>query len=269
VELSFFRIAMKKISLILLAFFAIFSQTVFAQESVSAKTNPREHRGFYNSASFGAGFLGLSVKRLDYVGRERFDERQVEKFEFIGGSFPVFEFKFGTAVANLVAFHTVFNFAIFTGSDDYFYDEYRKSFQYDDAKYKPVLDKDGNNIYTSGWVKEKSESEESSGTAVNVRSYLGFGATLYPFRDPGSVMNGAFVGASMGYTFFGTATKADDNSAYGSLGTGFQVELGKDWWLNDHLSVGVGLTYGHSFLNFFGTEGSDNLISLNFRLTRG
>lgn len=261
---------MKKALFFLFLAFAVLTPSVLAQETAPQQKQSREHRGFYNSSSFGFGFVQSDWKSHDFSdGDYGMEEKDIEKNEFVGYTYPVFEFKFGVALANIVAFHTVLNFGFYSGTNDYFYDEYFKKYKYDDDKYVEILDKDGNRIYTSDWMKDYSEHEEESDVAVSARAYIGFGTTIYPFTNPNSVMNGAFIGGSIGYTFTGTFSKSSDDFAYGSLGNGFEVELGKDWWVNDHLSIGVGLTYGHSFLHFLETEGSDNVITLSFRLTRG
>jgi hypothetical protein len=84
-------------------------------------------------------------------------------------------------------------------------------------------------------------------------------------------MNGLFVGGSVGYTCFATMIVDGLQDASLKAGAAFQVELGKDWWVNDHLSLGVGLGYARSGLvwNTVESHDTDNVISLSLRLTRG
>ena len=75
----------------------------------------------------------------------------------------------------------------------------------------------------------------------------------------------------MGYTVFATVIIGGEENACGNAGPGFELELGKDWWVNDHLSIGVGLGFAHSSLvwNTVSSHSSDNVISIAFRMTRG
>ena len=95
-------------------------------EPTLARPAPREHRGFYNSVSFAFAYnwYNNSNEDIDYYGRSyggsKVSEREIDYFEYNGFTFPLFEFKFGVALANLVAFHSVFNLGFYTGSLDYF-----------------------------------------------------------------------------------------------------------------------------------------------------
>lgn len=237
---------------------------VFAQsgsvpsEPTVAKPAPREHRGFYNSVSFGAAYNWYkSSRENDDTYTENgveITERNVDYFEFDGFTFPMFEFKFGVAMANLVALHTVFNFGFFAGSEDWFYREYEKA----------CLD----NRCTE--TEKTKEREEESSDGFGFRTFVGLGSTVYPFRDKTSALNGFFVGGALGYTMFLTYIDGDAHAA-GDGGPAFQVEMGKEWWINDHLSIGVGLEFAHTSLSVMSVESykSDNVISLSLRLTRG
>ena len=164
------------------------------------------------------------------------------------------EFKFGYALGNLVAFHTVFNFAFYIGTVDS-YDKHYVSIcaEKNLCVEQPDLGKDG--------------EDPSSGDAYNFKTYFGFGATFYPFRDTTSPLYGAFIGGSVGYTLF--VEEGDRES--GNFGIGFELEIGKEWWLNDHLSIGFGLGFAHFGLEWYTAESrrSDNVLSLSFRLTHG
>ena len=245
---------------LLIAFVAPFA--LAQSEPTLGKSAPREHRGFYNSVSFAAAYnwYNSSTEELDEwsdwddgSGRSR---REIDKFEYNGGTFPMFEFKFGMALANLVTFQTVFNLGFFMGTMDYFYEEYDKSCRLDEI---------------CAAVPDKEDFEESSSDAYSFRSYLGFGTTVYPFRDKESPLNGFFVGGSFGYVMFVTVINGGNEDACGNGGPGFEVELGKDRWINDHLSIGVGLGYAHSNLIWktISSHSSDNVISISFRMTRG
>jgi hypothetical protein len=241
----------------------VFAQSESApSEPTVAKPAPREHRGFYNSVSFGAAYNWYKNSKEEHdhyndgYGSD-YRNRDVDYFEYYGGTFPVFEFKFGTAFANLIAFHTVFNLGFFTGTMDYGYREYRV---FCDADEKcPVQ------------VTEDETKEMESSDGYNFRTYIGFGSTIYPFRDKNSALNGFFLGGSVGYAAFVTLINGGSRDVSFNSGTAFQVELGKDWWMNDHLSIGVSLGYARTGLvwNTVDSHDDDNVISLSFRLTRG
>ena len=248
------------LSILLLSLTAL----VCAQSAPSfASSAPREHRGFYSSVSFGAAYNWYKSSKVNiekkYIGSEDWDshkERELDLFEFGGATFPTLEFKFGTALANLVSFYTVFNLGAFPGTMDYFYEEYDEI------------------CYTKNSCVEtvkKEEFSESSSDAYNFRTYIGFGSTLYPFIDKASPLNGFFVGGSVGYAFFVSVINDGEKDAAANGGIGFQVEFGKEWWVNDHLSIGVGLGYARTslFMYTVDSHASDNVISLSFRLTRG
>ena len=120
-------------------------------------------------------------------------------------------------------------------------------------------------------VADVDNFKESSGDGYSFRTFIGFGSTLYPFRDRNSPLNGIFVGGSFGYTVFMTVINDADKEVSANAGPAFQLELGKDWWVNDHLSIGVGLGFAHSDLVWetVCSHSSDNVISISFRLTRG
>ena len=112
----------------LIAIFTLCIATFACAQSVPTigKYAPREHRGFYNSTSFGTAYNWFynSLDDTDkYNDRQRHD---VEYYEFSGGSFALGEFKFGVAIADLVAFHTVFNVGFFMGTVDYFNERYHE-----------------------------------------------------------------------------------------------------------------------------------------------
>ena len=174
-----------------------------AQSPSIAEPAPREHRGFYNSSSFGfaLNWFDNSMEKIDKYGNKV--DRDVDFYEYFGTTFMLGEFKFGSA----------------------------------------------------------------SGDGYNIRTYLGFGATFYPFRDKNSPLYGAFVGGSVGSTLFVMAGSGNN----GNGGVGFELEMGKEWWLNDRLSIGFGLGFAHFGLvwSTVASHRSDNVLSLSFRLTRG
>lgn len=247
--------------------FAILVSGIFAEDLTSSFV-PREHRGFYNSVGFGIGYNKISAKSTwEDLDNTRIDKKDIESFDFWGITTPSFDFKFGTAIANLIAFHTTFNFAIYSGVMDYEEVNYDREIAQNENG-NPLYDKQGDKVYAEDW--RAYDSEGFSGDAVNLRTFVGFGTTIYPFRNPNSAMNGFFIGGSFGYVIYACFV-TDDYSAgnIASFGRSFIAEIGKEWWVSNHLSIGIGFSYNHSSTNFDEAIGTETVYTLSFRLTRG
>lgn len=132
----------KKIKFVFL-FLATFASSGVAE--TASKPHPKEHRGFYNS-------FDVWISYINFESHDG-DARYQDKVTFEGFSFPVMEFRFGTAIGNLIAFYTIFNFTGYLGEgnhseidlEDVFSEEYS-----DDMSWMP-------------------------------RTYVGFGSSIYPF----------------------------------------------------------------------------------------
>lgn len=250
---------------------SVFAQTpdstVSQQKLINGERRPaKEHRGFYNSMSAGFAYEHFQIKEYSYYGYQKsynsYSGRDYDRAEFSGFTFPYMEFKFGNAVGNFIAFYTVFNFAIFSGSlDDV---ESEETQLYD-------VTADGSVHYTGKWktnliYNDRSKDED----ALGLRTYVGFGTTIYPFMNKNSAMNGFFVGGSAGYSALAALGIEEDGGEATSLGFTFQVEIGKEWWVNDNLSIGVGFSFYNTNLYFESAEDSwDRVFALSFRMTRG
>jgi len=260
---------MEKVLFLLLSF-AVVSFTQSTERQTACGTHPREHRGFYNSADFGFGYISAFSEEENDAARYRFREKTSESKNAYGFTFPTLEFKVGTAVGNLVAFHSVFSLALYSGENDYKYERYRRDYEKSaDGEYY-----DGSNekaeAFAGDWYRDGYTSDSKDAFVFN--TFIGFGMTFYPFMDADSPMNGAFVGGAIGYSADLTipvGKGSGDNDLWGGFGRRFQVEIGKEWWLNDLLSLGVGLTYGHTQLYLEDRIGEINSITISFRLTRG
>ncbi|MBR6123773.1 hypothetical protein IKQ19_09315 [Candidatus Saccharibacteria bacterium] len=227
----------------------------FAQSRSLAEPAPREHRGFYSNTSFGfaLNWFDNSMESLDKS--ENKINRDVDFYEYYGYTFLLGEFKFGYALGNLVALHTVFNIALYFGTVDYY------------ERYYTLVCIDRDVCFETPNTERHDGEIPTSDDGYNIRTYLGFGATFYPFRDKSSPLYGAFIGGSVGSILFAVAGSGNT----GNGGVGFELELGKEWWLNDHLSIGFGLGFAHFGLvwNTVASHRSDNVLSLSFRITRG
>ena len=202
--------------------------------SVGAATYPKQNRGFYNSFDIGISYI-------DYKTRDdgAYDYGEVS---YKGGGFPLMEFRFGTGLANLVAFYTQFNFSIHIGTSD------EKDFNCDGYDECSI-----------------DEDESSSETTALMRTYVGFGFSLYPFRDTSSVMNGFFFGGSSGYS---VESMLGPES---SIDFAFTVEMGKEWWVSERFSLGFSVAYFHAFPQFEVKRADSSIggFQLLFRMTRG
>lgn len=227
----------------------------FAQSPSVGKSASREHRGFYSNMSFGFAYNWYDSSREDFRGY--YYSREMDHYEYSGFSFPMSEFRLGVAVENLVAFHLDFNIGFFAGTMDYSNEIY------------------GNDCSTDGVCTEirriDEERDFESSDAYSFRTYLGFGTTIYPFRDVDSPLNGLFVGGSVGYTLFGTFTNGISENTSGNGGFGFELEIGKEWWVSDCVSFGFGIGFAHTSIAWQTNDShkSDNVVSLSFRMTRG
>lgn len=222
------------------------------------KSAPREHRGAYSSTSFSFAFNWVHSSRedIDWEGNT-IDRRRVDYFDSYTGSFSLAEFKHGVALGDFVAIHSVFNFGFFAGV-----------MKYDSVQVRMTCLSDG---LCQETVVDGNEYLPPSLTAYTIRTFWGLGATFYPLQKK-PPFNGFFIGAAVGYTVFATLSVGDGlTKSNGSGGLGFQLEIGKEWWINDHYSIGFGLGFAHTGLVWETVKAhdSDNVISLSFRMTRG
>lgn len=200
-----------------------------ADSTSTTNPHPKQHRGFYNSMDFGLSYIDAETRE---VGDEDY---KVDSFTGFG--FPLMEFRFGAGVANLITFYTQFNFALYLGSG-----EETQYFCSDDV------------------CKERPEDTNN----LQARTYVGFGTSLYPFRDTNSVLNGFFFGGSSGYSF-------EELGSIRSLDYAFTLEVGKEWWVNDEYSIGFSVSYFQAFPQYDVKKSDSHIRGFHvlFRITRG
>ena len=237
-------------TLAIVALLAVFS---WSQEAKPQKTRPpHEHRGFFFSAGTGVSYTNLEAYQKD--SGEGWTEST--RREFSGWSYPFFDFKFGKSFANLIAVHSQFELAVYSGETDYrhtgkSYSEGVNILGIHLPKIKTVEKKslDGNGFYFAG----------------------GFGLMVYPFRNPRSVMNDFYVGLSSGMDVF--LVSAEDSDGDIDLSSFFtQYEVGKDWWVSETWSAGIALAFTlHSFVEDGDSKSGGDWGTFKFliRLTRG
>ena len=234
-----------------------------AESPSVGKSAAHEHRGFYSNMSFAFAYnwyknsrVDLSsyyFENVDVVGKRRL----VDYYTFSGKTFPMSEFKFGVGIANLAAIHFIFNIGFFAGSLDYNYEVYQSLCALGET--------------CPETIDESRNINNKSKNAYSFRTFFGLGSTFYPIQNKTSPLNGLFVGGSVGYTLFVTMISSCNEDATGNGGVSFQLELGKEWWISDRVSIGFGLGFAHTGLIWktVDSHSSDNVISLSFRLTHG
>ena len=234
-----------------------------AESPSVGKSAAHEHRGFYSNMSFAFAYnwyknsrVDLSsyyFENVDVVGKRRL----VDYYTFSGKTFPMSEFKFGVGIANLAAIHFIFNIGFFAGSLDYNYEVYQSLCALGET--------------CPETIDESRNINNKSKNAYSFRTFFGLGSTFYPIQNKTSPLNGLFVGGSVGYTLFATMINSCNEDATGNGGVSFQLELGKEWWISDRVSIGFGLGFAHTGLIWktVDSHSSDNVLSLSFRLTHG
>jgi len=237
----------------ILAIVALLVVTSWGQEAKPQKTRPPyEHRGFFFSAGTGVAYTNLKAYQEDSDGSW---EENTSR-EFSGWSAPLFDFKFGKSIANLIVLHSRFELATYSGETDYHYTE--KSYS------------EGINLFGISLPKYNTDEKKSLDSYAFSFS-LGLGFMVYPFRNPRSVMNGFYVGFSSGMDAF-FAVSGDDDGDIDVASAFTQYEVGKDWWVSETWSLGVAFAFSlHDFVedgaaNDGGVRGTFKFL---IRLTRG
>lgn len=194
------------------------SQSTYLQQQPVASTPApgAYYNGFYMDFTLAFMISHLENKETEYDYYS--DSPRIEEHDFSGFG-PAFNFKIGGIIKSLIAAHATIDLALGNGTH-----EYREN---------GLLFKDNN--------------------ATQFRFFIGGGATVYPFRNPESPMNGFFVGASVGYEFsvisFEEYVELDEDGYYdsygeatGDIGIGLKFEIGKLWSISDRWNIGaVGL----------------------------
>lgn len=186
------------------------SQSTYLQQQPVASTPAP---GAYYNGFYMDFTLAFIISHFE--SKETEYDYRTEEHDFSGFG-PAFNFKIGGIIKSLVAAHATIDLALGNGTHEY--REHGMIFQ----------DKD----------------------ATQFRFFIGAGATVYPFRDPESPMNGFFVGASVGYEFSVISFEEyvvrneygyydDYGEATGDIGVGLKFEIGKLWNISERWNIGV------------------------------
>lgn len=245
---------------------------IFIFAAVAWAQNPHEHRGFYYSTGMGVSYLStsLNVNNLNYqsgVGQYMPDGKYREgkhygennrKERFSGFGFPSLDFRIGRSFANLLSFYFNFRGGLYSGEGKMYKEDYYVDRVYLDG----ALDKEDKALV--GKLDRKDDAYAFYGA-------FGLGFTVYPFRNPASPMYGSYVGVVGGADASISRMNSLAQDISGWMGIFTRYEIGKDWWVSDNWSVGVGFdftveVYGN---HSEGDEGDCHTFSLFLRLTRG
>ena len=259
-----------------------FTAIAWAQEVASVETpvapSPknnllsREHRGFFFSVGLGLSYMSSNLNSYSSsyssgIGQTRFDgvyeDRWIgsgnnKKEGFSGFGFPTLDVRIGRSVGNLVAIYASMNGGLYSGEGTI----YKEDFSLE----KVVLDGSDENVQKT--LLGKLDKKED-GYAFYIS--LGLGFSVYPFRDATSPLNGFYVGISGGIDASLAKVKSENKEISGLMGIFTRYELGKDWWVSDTWSIGVGFaftTVAYQNVND-GDDGDHHSIGLFFRITRG
>ncbi|MBR3073769.1 hypothetical protein [Fibrobacter sp.] len=260
----------------------VFAAVAWAQDVASVETpmapSPknnllsREHRGFFFSAGLGLSYMssnlnsysssystGASQTRFDGVYEERwFGGENNKKEGFSGFGFPTLDVRMGRSVGNLVAIYASMTGSLYNGEGTV----YKEDFSLE----KVVLNGSDENVQKT--LLGKLDKKED-GYAFYIS--LGLGFSVYPFRDAISPLNGFYVGISGGADVSLAKVKSENKEISGVMGIFTRYELGKDWWVSDTWSIGVGFAFTKVVYENVndGDDGGHHFIGLFFRITRG
>ena len=231
---------------------------------------PCEHRGFFYSMGVGFSYTSFSLEKVElrnsymsfsdekrrYETYNNYDKR----WEFSGFDIPKFEVRIGTSIANLVALYSILDFGMYRGDGDY-----------SDARYDRVyLMQNNEKTLTS---EELASVEKKKDDAMGFSLSFGLGLSVYPIRNLESPWNGIYVSFASGLDVFvvGFVGEHRDDDAGGIF---TRYEIGKDWWVSETWSVGVGFAYKNLFAisdgdDDYSSKASRHSIHFLIRLTRG
>ena len=159
----------------------------------------------------------------------------------------------------MVALYTIFSTGIYQGEGSYRKTNRGLQSHYDHSGNLTLVD-----TIPEGTKKKKDD-------ALAFMEAFGLGLSIYPFRNPESMLNGLYIGVSGGVEAFDSHLD-DSFSIISNGGVYTRFELGKDWWVSDTWSLGVGIAYVNVTAFEDGNDKEEherNSISFFIRLTHG
>jgi len=234
-----------RLVLFVLAFFLVAANAAAPQGETDI--HPYEHRGFFFSAGLGFSYMSLSKVvhntsvRFSGIDYSSYVILQNDEREYSGFGLPAIDYKLGVAFGNVVTVYSAMSLAFSIGDGTYAESEYEN---------------DHLNSY--------DEYQESGNWGMG--AYWGLGFSVYPFKNPGSVMNGFHVGYTAGISVMAGMVAGDEDLAMTGLGN--EIEIGKDWWVSDTWSIGVSASYLWLWpIEIFDEDFDGKRFQLMFRIT--
>lgn len=207
-------------------------------KEIAFQQNTDDRQGFFFSAGLSIGYSSLSNTEED-----SHHGKSVQKFS--GLSFPFFETRFGTYIANIASVYGAFGFGIGTGT-------YEVSSK---RKDNPKID------------------------ASSMRALIGLGAEIYPFQDKEDALYGLHLGLCVG----GAAERAQADTVSVGRGVGYtynttnedldlfdntfaRIEIGYDFWLGKRWRIGTAISYA---FGKYDTDEDNSLITESHNIALG
>ena len=235
---------------------------------------PYEHRGFFFSMGLGTSYLTTSVEETNsristssgytdsdgvFIRQNDYRSEKVLHEKFSGWALPIIDLRFGKSIGNMVALYSIFSTGIYQGEGSHLRKSQDVSRHYDRSGSLTSID-----------TMPKSANKKKDDAFAFLETF-GLGLSIYPFRNPQSFLNGFYIGASGGVE--AVDAHLDDSFSLISNGGIFtRFELGKDWWISETWSLGVGFAYVSVAIFENGSDKEENdrkSISFFIRLTHG
>ncbi|MBQ2561042.1 MAG: hypothetical protein II565_10735 [Fibrobacter sp.] len=237
---------------------------------VAAAAWAQEHRGLFFSAGLGFSYASLFYTDVEYnYGSGAYFENQwVSSYEegpkstwdLNSFEIPTIDIRLGCSFANLFAVYVLFSGGAYSGEFDYTREKVGVS---------RYLEDDGSIAVEPKQVEPPVKQEHET---MYARFSLGLGFSVYPIRNPLSRLNGLYVGFAGGLDAWAVHMKSGLDS-FDNSGIFTRYEIGKDWWMSESWSLGVGFAFTNVFKFIKDYEGNDEgharVFSLLFRITRG
>lgn len=249
-------------------------------ESVAAKStvdppvkkvrSPCEHRGMFFSAGLGFSYAGLAYKdyRYDHMSNTyfnnvwagSFNEGSQKTWDYDSFEIPTIDIRLGRSFANLFSIYALLSAGAYNGNAEYTFENIEQT------------KNPGENGGVIEEVKTVGEPDKQEYSAMYARFSFGLGFAVYPFRNRASSMNGFYFAFAGGIDSW-TARLEGNLDSFDKSGVFTRYEIGKDWWMSETWSIGVGFVFTNVSSFFEDYDGRDSgharTLGLFFRVTRG
>lgn len=198
------------------------------------------HRGFHFATTLGFDFLSMKNEATD--DDDDYNKNNYkDKSYYNAYAFPNLDFRFGAGFANLFIVHYTVGFTSYVGESS-------------------------RNLMSGKTATEKIKDKNT--TIFDFK--FAVGTTFYPFRNINSSLNGLFFGIGAAIDDFSINHNVKIVNGSNEFSTlALNVELGKDWWISDLWSAGLGLSASYSIYSL--EENNDPefaKLNIMFRIAR-